>query len=99
MISGPPVTLQVLASDDLTDMKPILVNAARATSVSVMLSQTTTRHGTRTVVDGGADRVYDAIWISTNHYFVMTSGDSSILITSERIMSTPVVFGLQASVV
>ena len=98
VVSGPAVTLRVLASDDLTDMQPILDDAARATGVSVVLTRTTTRQGTRVVVDGGADRVYDAIWLSTNHYLAITPDGLAKVDASERIMSSPVVFGLQASI-
>src|SRR3954470_18855729 len=61
-------TLRVLASSELGDLEPVLDDAARATGVTVTLTETGTLDGVQSVVDGRASASYDAIWFASNHY-------------------------------
>jgi Ca-activated chloride channel family protein len=96
--SGPPYVLRILASDELTDMEPILRAAATATGVSIVLTPTSTRDGTSAVASGQAGRHHDAVWLASNSYLRMTPGALARTDASNRIMSSPVVLGLRPRV-
>jgi Ca-activated chloride channel family protein len=95
--AGAQFTLRVLASSELTDMRPILAQAARATGVTVALTPVTTLAGTRTVTSGQAAGRYDATWFATDRYLAMTPGGLARLDGSNPIMSSPVILGVRAS--
>lgn len=91
-------TLRVLASNEITDMAPILQQAAKATGVTVELSQVTTSAATKEIASGLAARQYDAAWLPTDRYLTMTPGGLPRLVDSNPIMSSPVIVGVRASV-
>lgn len=95
---GPPATLRVLAGSELEDMKPILAEAAKATGVTVKLTEMGTLDGAHLVADGKADGAYDATWFSSNRYADLQAGTTRRLGTSTSIMYSPVLLGLRASV-
>jgi Ca-activated chloride channel family protein len=97
-LHGPPVTLRVLAGSELADMKPILDEAAKATGVTVTMTFTGTLEGADTVARGEADGTYDALWFSSTRYLQTIPEAKQRLGTSTRIMGSPVVLGLRASV-
>jgi Ca-activated chloride channel family protein len=90
--------LRVLASSEVTDMTPILRQAAKATGVAVELAPDTTRAATTMIASGQAARKYDAAWLSTDRYLAMTPGGLPQLRDSNPIMSSPVIIGVRASV-
>ena len=62
--SGPRYTLRVLASSELADMASILSQAASATGVTVDLKPIIgSLAGAQQVIDGTADRKYDAVLV------------------------------------
>ncbi|MFC0430315.1 VWA domain-containing protein [Kutzneria buriramensis] len=89
--------LRVLAGSELSDMQPILDEAAKATGVQVKFTFSGTLEGAQTVVDGKADGAYDAIWFSSNRYLTLLPGGQKKLGTQTKIMSSPVVLGLPAA--
>ncbi|QUQ65242.1 vWA domain-containing protein [Kutzneria sp. CA-103260] len=91
-------TLRVLAGSELSDMQPILDEAAKATGVQVKFTFSGTLEGAQTVLDGKADSAYDAIWFSSNRYLSLLPGGAKKLGTQTKIMSSPVVLGLPSSV-
>ena len=91
-------TLRVLAGSELSDMQPILDEAAKATGVQVKFTFSGTLEGAQTVVDGKADAAYDAIWFSSNRYLSLLPGGAKKLGTQTKIMSSPVVLGLPNSI-
>ena len=91
-------TLRVLAGSELSDMQPILDEAAKATGVQVKFTFSGTLEGAQTVLDGKADSAYDAIWFSSNRYLSLLPGGAKKLGTQTKIMSSPVVLGLPPSV-
>lgn len=93
--SGPSYVLRVLATDELTDMEPVLKAAAAATAVTVVLTPTTTREGTAKVASGQAGQHHDAVWLASNSYLRMSAGALARTDASSRIMSSPVVLGLR----
>jgi Ca-activated chloride channel family protein len=92
-----PYTLHVLASSELVDMGRILNQAQQATGVTVKLTPTGTLEGTQTVLEGWAGS-YQAIWFASDNYFALHPGGLAKLDASYRIMSSPVVLGLQTPV-
>jgi Ca-activated chloride channel family protein len=94
-----PYPLYVLASDELADLDRlgILKAAAQATGVTVKLTYTGTLTGTQAVLDGRASG-YQAVWFSSNNYFMLHLGGLAKLDASNRIMYSPVILGLQTSV-
>ncbi len=96
--SGPPVTLRVLAGSELADMKPILDDAAKATGVTVSMEYTGTLDGADSVAHGDADGKFDALWFSSTRYMQTIPEAKRRLSTATRIMGSPVVLGVRASV-
>jgi Ca-activated chloride channel family protein len=94
--SGPSYTLRVLGGSELEDMRPILDEAARATGVTVKLTETGTIDGAELVASGKADNSYDAIWFSSNRYLALHTGALNRLGNSTKIMYSPVLLGLRA---
>jgi Ca-activated chloride channel family protein len=97
-VSGPPVTLRVLAGSELADMKPILDEAAKATGVRVTMTYTGTLEGADLVTRGGADGKYDAVWFSSTRYLQTIPEAKRRLAGATRIMGSPVVLGIRAPV-
>jgi len=63
---GPPFTLRVLASSELADMAPILGQAEKATGVHVELTPIGSVAGAQQVIDGTAERRYEAVWFASD---------------------------------
>jgi Ca-activated chloride channel family protein len=91
-------TLRVLASSELTDLQPILDQAQAATGVNVQLTVTGTLDGVQTVTDGSAAQRYDATWFSSDRYLRLHPEAAARIGTETKIATSPVVFGLRASV-
>ena len=96
--AGGRYTLRVLASSEVTDMTPVLRQAAKATGVTVDLVPATTSAATTAIASGQAARQYDAAWLSTDRYLAMTPNGLAQLMDSTPIMSSPVIVGVRASV-
>src|SRR5262249_10554175 len=88
--------LRVLAGSELSDMKPILDRAAKATGVTVKLDAIGTLDGVQKVVDGSTDGHYDAVWFSSNRYLALHPAAQAKVKLENRIMTSPVVLGLSA---
>lgn len=91
-------TIRVLAGSEVRDMVPILEDAASDIGVKVVFDYVGTLEGTELVASGGADGKYDATWFPNNRYLSLLPGASSAVTASVKIMSSPVVIGLKASV-
>jgi Ca-activated chloride channel family protein len=96
--AGPRYTLRVLASSEVTDMAPVLGQAAKATGVTVLLTPASTLAATAAIAGGQAGSRYDAAWLSTNRYLTMTPGGLARILDATAIMSSPVIVGVRASV-
>jgi len=94
---GPPYTLRVLGGSELDDIRPVLDEAARATGVTVKLTETGTLDGAQAVATGKADARYDAIWFSSNRYLALHTDAWAKLGTSTNTMYSPVLLGLRTS--
>ena len=91
-------TVRILAGSELADLKPILDQAKKDIGVTVKLDYAGTLAGVQTVLDGSVSRGHDAIWFSSNRYLALHPQAQSRLGPSVKIMSSPVLLGVRASV-
>ena len=91
-------TLRVLAGSEVRDMEPLLEQAAAETGVKVVFEYIGTLEGTELVASGGAAGKYDATWFPNNRYLSLLPGASSAITSSVKIMTSPVVLGLDSEV-
>jgi Ca-activated chloride channel homolog len=93
-----PTVLRVLAGSEVEDMVPILKEASKAIGVDVEMSYIGTIDGTEQVASGATKGKYDATWFPNNRYLALLPGASTATSTSVKIMSSPVVFGLNPTI-
>ncbi|MGH3382389.1 MAG: hypothetical protein ACRDP6_47435, partial [Actinoallomurus sp.] len=91
-------TLRILAGSELADLKPILDQAKKDIGITVKLDYAGTLAGVQQVLDGTASRGHDAIWFSSNRYLALHPQAQNRLGPSVKIMSSPVLLGVRASV-
>ncbi|SHN48123.1 VWA domain-containing protein [Cryptosporangium aurantiacum] len=95
---GAPGTLRVLAGSELEDLDGVLDEVESRTGVRVQLEYVGTLDGAQAVADGTAEKRYDAVWFSSNRYLGLVPGARNRLGAQQKIMTSPVVFGLRQSV-
>ncbi|MFG3525913.1 substrate-binding domain-containing protein [Streptomyces sp. NPDC047917] len=92
-------TLRILASSELSDMKPLLEEARKATGVTVRPTWTGTLDAVELLGSGKADGAYDAVWLSSDDYLRLRP-DAARRITSETpLMVSPVALGVRPATV
>jgi Ca-activated chloride channel homolog len=95
---GPATTLRVLASDELSDMEPLLGRLRQDTGVRLEMDYKATNDASDTLLTGRHS--YDLAWLSSDRYLrlrLKESGQSatpSAGVQSTSIMRSPVVVGL-----
>jgi Ca-activated chloride channel family protein len=94
-----PGHLRILASSELSDMKPVLEEARKATGITVSLSWTGTLEAAELVAGGGASGRYDAVWLSSNDYLRLRPGAAAQLASETPLMSSPVALGVKPEAV
>ncbi|MFE6777116.1 substrate-binding domain-containing protein [Streptomyces sp. NPDC057702] len=96
---GSPGTLRVLASSELADLSHVLEEAEKATGVKIEPTWTGTLDGAQTVASGRADGRYDAVWLASNDYLRLLTGEHKKIRTETPIVSSPVALGVRAAAV
>jgi Ca-activated chloride channel homolog len=91
-------TLHVLASSELADMAPILNQAQAATGVKVDLTLIGSLSGAQEVIDGTAQRSYDAVWFASDNYLDLYQNGPGKLNGTTEIMASPVIVGVRSAV-
>jgi Ca-activated chloride channel homolog len=94
-----PTTLRVLASSELADMRPILDDLRRETGVDLEIDYRGSVDASNELVPGRYH--HDLAWLSSDRYFQLKyekSGNDDPPPLSTKIMTSPVVFGVRASV-
>jgi Ca-activated chloride channel family protein len=91
----PTVTLNVLAGSELSDMQPILADAENVTGVHVVPTYVGTIAGIDKLADG--TQQYDAAWFAQDKYLALSAAGKAVR-ASTRIMLSPVILGVKASV-
>ncbi|MER5742207.1 VWA domain-containing protein [Streptomyces sp. NPDC002225] len=94
-----PGTLRILASSELSDMKPLLEEAREATGITVQPTWTGTLDAVEQLGSGTADRAYDAVWLSSNDYLRLHPDAAAHLTSETPLMTSPVALGVRASTV
>ncbi|KAK1186215.1 substrate-binding and VWA domain-containing protein [Streptomyces sp. NBS 14/10] len=94
-----PGTLRILASSELTDMKPVLDAAREATGVTVEATWSGTQDAVERVASGKADGAYEAIWLSSNDYLRLRPETAKKITSETPVMTSPVALGVKADVV
>jgi Ca-activated chloride channel family protein len=92
----PDTKLRVLASSELTDMRPLLDELRRDTGIEVVLDYKGTEDAS-TALAKGEDH-HDLAWLSDDRYLQLKLGESGgrrLRPLSTEIMTSPVVFGIR----
>jgi Ca-activated chloride channel homolog len=92
------VTLRVLGSSDLADMKEVVAAAAEATNVTLKITYVGSPVGAQAVASGKADGKYDALWFDSNAYLSLQPKATGRVATSTKTMTSPVALGLDSQV-
>ncbi|MFJ8597613.1 substrate-binding domain-containing protein [Streptomyces shenzhenensis] len=90
-----PGTLRVLASSELTDMKPVLEQIGKDTGITVRPTYIGTLDAVDLVAKGKADGAYDALWLSSNDYLRLRPDAAKKVVSETPIMSSPVAIGVR----
>lgn len=93
--SRPRTTLTVLAGSELQDLELLFPQIERETGVRLKMEYTGTLTGVERLL-GGAP--YDLAWFSHGKYLELQSQERNLVVTQEKIMLSPVVLGVKASV-
>jgi Ca-activated chloride channel family protein len=89
-----PNTLRVLAGSELKDLEPFLGDLRAKTGVSVSFVYSGTLAGVERIRSG---ETFDAAWFASDKYLVLADAAHRVK-DRERIMLSPVVLGVKASV-
>ncbi|MGW3950657.1 substrate-binding and vWA domain-containing protein [Streptomyces sp. NPDC004752] len=90
-----PGTLRVLASSELTDMKPVLEQISKETGITVRPTYIGTLDAVDMVAKGTTDGAYDALWLSSNDYLRLRPDAAKKVVSETPIMSSPVAIGVR----
>ncbi|MGW7606750.1 substrate-binding and vWA domain-containing protein [Streptomyces sp. NPDC054766] len=90
-----PVTLRVLASSELSDMKPVLDRIERDTGITVEPTYTGTLTAVDLIARGTADGRYDALWLSSNASLRLRPEAAKKVVSETPVMSSPVAIGVK----
>ncbi|MGW2016353.1 substrate-binding and vWA domain-containing protein [Streptomyces sp. NPDC001927] len=93
--AGAPYTLRVLASSELSDMEPVLEEARKKTGVTVKPTYAGTLDAVEQIASGGAEKSYDAVWLSSNDYLRLRPNAAKRITAETPIMTSPVALGLR----
>ncbi len=88
-------TLDVMAGSEIKDLEPLLPDLEAATGVHLNMTYIGTLEGAEKIAGGAAA---DAAWFSHGKYLSLLPGAGSRIVTSQRIMLSPVVLGVRKSV-
>lgn len=84
----------ILASSELKDIEPLLPALEQATGLRVVFKYAGTLEAVERLQSGES---FDAAWLASNRYALLTPGVKEKILASERTMLTPVVLGLKQS--
>ncbi len=88
-------TLTVLAGSELKDLEPMFPDIQKATGITLQPTYSGTLEGAEKIAGGEA---VDAAWFSHGKYLSLLPGAGSRIVSSEKIMLSPVVMGVRKSV-
>ncbi|MET9407336.1 VWA domain-containing protein [Streptomyces sp. NPDC002935] len=94
-----PGTLRVLASSELSDMKPVLDRIRRDTGITVKPTYMGTLAAVDLIARGTADDRFDALWLSSNDYLHLRPDAAKKVVSQTPVMSSPVAIGVKPATV
>jgi Ca-activated chloride channel family protein len=89
-----PNDFTILAGSEIKDLEPLLPALEKATGLHVRFIYSGTIEAVERLQSGEA---FDAAWLASNRYAMLTPGVKEKILASERTMLTPVVLGLKRS--
>ncbi|MER5381008.1 VWA domain-containing protein [Streptomyces sp. NPDC002688] len=90
-----PGTLRVLASSELSDMKPVLETIRRDTGITVEPTYMGTLAAVDLIARGAADDRFDALWLSSNAFLHLRPDAAGKVVSETPVMSSPVAIGVK----
>jgi Ca-activated chloride channel family protein len=84
----------ILAGSELKDIEPLLPALEQVTGLRVVFKYAGTLEAVERLQSGES---FDAAWLASNRYALLTPGVKEKILASERTMLTPVVLGLKQS--
>lgn len=93
--AGPAIsTFTILAGSEVKDLEPLLPALEKATGLRIVFNYAGTLEAVERIQSG---EVFDAAWLASNRYALLTPGVREKVLASERTMLTPVVLGIKQS--
>ncbi|MGW0219264.1 substrate-binding and vWA domain-containing protein [Streptomyces tendae] len=93
--SAEPGTLRVLASSELSDMRPVLDRVREETGLTVRLTPIGTLDAVDLLAKGGTDGKYDAVWLSSNDSLRLRPEAAGRIVSETPVMASPVAIGVK----
>ncbi|MEU0781876.1 VWA domain-containing protein [Streptomyces sp. NPDC006173] len=90
-----PGTLRILASSELSDMKPVLDRIRQDTGITVKPTYMGTLAAVDLLARGTADDAYDALWLSSDDYLHLRPEAAKKVVSETPVMSSPVAIGVE----
>ncbi|MGW1065885.1 substrate-binding and vWA domain-containing protein [Streptomyces aureus] len=94
-----PGTLRILASSELSDMKPVLDRIRKDTGITVRPTYMGTLAAVDLLARGAADGRYDALWLSSDAYLRLRPEAARKVVSETPVMSSPVAIGVRPATV
>lgn len=98
MFGGGSEPLRILAGSEVRDLEPILEEMTRETGIEIEFEYIGTLDGTEALLESGTDRPWDATWFPSNRYLSLFPEGANLIASSESIMRSPIVLGLNPGV-
>jgi Ca-activated chloride channel family protein len=84
----------ILAGSEVKDLEPLIPAVEQATGLKLRFKYTGTLDAVERIQGG---EQFDAAWLASNRYALLTPGVKEKVLASERTMLTPVVLGIKRS--
>ena len=94
-----PGTLRILASSELSDMKPVLDRIRRDTGITVRPTYMGTLAAVDLIARGASDDRFDALWLSSDDYLHLRPEAAKKVVSETPVMSSPVALGVKPDTV
>ncbi|WP_328448772.1 VWA domain-containing protein [Streptomyces sp. NBC_00386] len=94
-----PGTLRILASSELSDMKPVLDRIRRDTGITVRPTYMGTLAAVDLIAQGASDDRFDALWLSSDDYLHLRPEAARKVVSETPVMSSPVALGVKPDTV
>ncbi|MEV5794540.1 VWA domain-containing protein [Streptomyces sp. NPDC052192] len=94
-----PGTLRILASSELSDMKPVLDRIRQDTGITVRPTYMGTLAAVDLLARGTAGDAYDALWLSSDDYLHLRPEAARKVVSETPVMSSPVAIGVEPATV